>query len=57
MSSGGSNLVTIFYPIETALKLMFIVMSPFNMSYTLVTAFLASLMGLFRVLKRPQFNK
>jgi hypothetical protein len=32
-------------------------MSPFNIRFTLLTAFLASLIGLLRVLKRPQFSK
>jgi len=33
------------------------VLSPFNIPYTLLTAFLASLVGLLRVLKTPQLNK
>jgi hypothetical protein len=57
MSSGAVNLVNIFYPIETVLKVAFIVMSPFNVRFTLLAAFLASLCGMLRVLKRPQFNK
>ena len=57
MSSGGSGLVGLSYPIETAFKVLFIVMAPFNIRFTLLTAFLASLMALLRVLKRPQFNK
>lgn len=32
-------------------------MSLFNLSYTLIVAFLASLLGLIRVCKIPQFNK
>lgn len=57
MSEGGRNLVAIFYPIETVLKVAFILMSPFNVRFTLLAAFLASLLGMLRVLKRPQFNK
>lgn len=57
MNSGAVNLVNIFYPIETVLKVAFIVMSPFNVRFTLLAAFLASLFGMLRVLKRPQFNK
>lgn len=51
------NLVAICYPIETVFKLVFVLISPFNIRFTLISAFLASLMGLLRVLKRPQFNK
>lgn len=57
MSESRLNLVSIFYPIETLLKLVFIIISPFNIRFTLLAAFLASLIGLVRVLKRPQFNK
>jgi preprotein translocase subunit Sss1 len=52
-----SPLVKIFYPIETALKLIFVVITPFNLPFTLITAFLASVIGLLRVAKKPQFNK
>lgn len=45
------------YLVETLLKVAFLVMSLFNLKYTLVVAFAASLIGLLRVLKRPQFNK
>lgn len=55
--SSGSKLVAISYPIETALKVVFLFISPFNLQFTLVSAFLASLLGLLRVLKRPQFSK
>ena len=55
--SSTVNLVTICYPVETVLKLVFVVISPFNIRFTLVAAFLASLMGMLRVLKRPQLNK
>lgn len=45
------------YLAETAFKAAFIVMSIFNMSYTITVGFLASLCGLIRMLKTPQFNK
>lgn len=51
------TLIAIFYPIETALKAAFLVMSLFNLPFTLVVAFLSSLIGLLRVCKTPQFNK
>ena len=57
MSANTTSLVSIAYPVETALKLLFIVMSPFNIPFTLLAAFLASLIGILRVLKKPQFNK
>lgn len=45
------------YLAETAFKALFLGMSIFNMSYTITVAFLASLCGLIRMLKTPQFNK
>lgn len=45
------------YLIETALKVAFLVMSIFNLKYTLLVALAASVLGLLRVLKRPQFSK
>ncbi len=49
--------VPFIYVIETILKCFFLVMSLFNMSYTLVVALLASVIAIYRVLKRPQMNK
>jgi hypothetical protein len=57
MSDNRSSLVSIAYPVETFLKLVFITLCPFNVRFTLLAAFLASLIGLLRVLKTPQFNK
>ncbi len=57
MSANTTTLVSIAYPVETALKLLFIMMSPFNIRFTLLAAFLASVIGIFRVLKTPQFSK
>ena len=57
MSQGRFSLLNIFYSIETVLKLAFIVMAPFNLPYTLLLAFLPSVIGLIRVVKRPQFSK
>ena len=51
------NLVSIFYPIETILKIVFIVICPFNVPNTLLLAFVISVIGLLRVAKMPQFNK
>ena len=45
------------YPLETILKGLFIFMSLFNMNYTLIVAFAASLIGVFRVCKTPEFNQ
>ena len=45
------------YMAETALKAAFIVVSIFNLSYTIVVGLLASACGLLRMLKTPQFNK
>jgi hypothetical protein len=53
----GSPLVRVFYPIETLLKVAFIVLCPFNVPYTLVLALLASVLALLRVTKRPQLSK
>lgn len=50
------SLVKYAYPLETTFKLLFILMSPFNLPFTLLIAFLASLTGLFRVLKTPHFS-
>jgi hypothetical protein len=44
------------YPLETLLKALFIFMSLFNLSFTLVVAFAASLIGVLRVCKMPQLN-
>ena len=51
------NLVSIFYPIETVLKIIFVVVCPFSLPYTLLLAFITSVIGLIRVTKKPQFNK
>lgn len=45
------------YPIETGLKLLFIFMAIFNMNYTTTVGFIASLMGMLRMLKTIQFSK
>lgn len=45
------------YLAETAFKAAFIVMSIFNMNYTITVGLLASACGLIRMLKTPQFNK
>lgn len=49
--------VPILYIVETIFKVFFLVMSIFNLKYTLVVAFTASVAGLLRVCKTPQFNK
>lgn len=49
--------VPILYVVETVFKALFLVMSIFNLKYTLIVAFTASLAGLLRVCKTPQFNK
>lgn len=45
------------YIIETILKCIFLVMSLFNLQYTLIVALLASAIALYRVYKVPQMNK
>jgi hypothetical protein len=45
------------YPLETLLKGLFIFMSLFDMNYTLIVALAASLIGVFRVCKTPEFNQ
>ena len=57
MSETGRTLVNSCYPIETALKFFFVILCPFPVPYVLLLALLASIFGLFRVCKRPQFNK
>lgn len=57
MSQSGNSIVNICYPIETALKFFFVILCPFPVPYVLLLAFLASIFGLFRVCKMPQFNK
>lgn len=49
--------VPILYVVETIFKALFLVMSIFNLKYTLIVAFTASFAGLLRVCKTPQFNK
>jgi hypothetical protein len=45
------------YYLETILKAVFIPMAIFNLPFTIAIALAASLCGLLRMLKRPQFNK
>lgn len=45
------------YLAETAFKAAFIFMAVLNLQYTITVAFLASICGLIRMLKTPQFNK
>lgn len=51
------SLYTKVYPIETGLKFLFIVMAIFNLNHTITVGFIASLLGLLRMLKTPQFNR
>ena len=53
----SSQLVNIFYPIENALKLIFIPMAVLNANGTVLVAFLVTLIAILRICKRPQFNK
>jgi hypothetical protein len=57
MSQSANSIVNICYPIETALKFIFVILCPFPVPYVLLLAVLASIFGLFRVCKMPQFNK
>lgn len=45
------------YLAESAFKAAFIGMAVFNMSYTITVGLIASLCGLIRMLKTPQFSK
>jgi hypothetical protein len=53
----SSSLVNTFYPIENYLKIIFIPMAIFNMTGTMIVAFIVTLMAILRVCKKPQFNK
>ena len=53
----SSSLVNTFYPIENILKFVFIPMAIFNMTGTVLVAFIVTIMAILRVLKKPQFNK
>ena len=53
----SSSLVNIFYPIENVLKLLFIPMAVFNVTGTVLVAFIVTVIAILRVCKRPQFNK
>lgn len=57
MNIADTDLKTTFYNIETLLKAIFIVMSLFNLSYTLFVAFACSLIGVLRVCKNPQMTR
>lgn len=49
--------VPFIYVVETILKCIFLVMSLFNLQYTLIVALLASAIAIYRVCKTPQMNK
>jgi hypothetical protein len=57
MDNRGSDLTNTFYNIETLLKAAFILMSLFNLPYTLFVAFASSAIGVLRVCKNPQMSK
>lgn len=57
MDDRFAELIHTFYNIETILKVAFIVMSLFSMPYTLLVAFLCSLIGVLRVCKQPQMSR
>ena len=52
----AQNINTIYY-VETCLKVLFIFMAIFNLPYTIIVGFLASLCGLLRIVKNPQLNR
>ena len=52
-----AQFIKISYPIESILKFLFIVMAIIRADNVLLVGFLASLLGLLRMLKMPQFNK
>ena len=45
------------YLVESALKLVFIVMAIFNMNFTMTVGFIASFLGMIRMWKAVEFNK
>jgi hypothetical protein len=53
----SSPLINFFYPVENYLKIAFIFMAVFNANYSVLLAFVISLMAILRILKTPQFNK
>ena len=52
----NATMAASLYPLETLLKALFVLMSLFNMGFTLTVAFFASLIGVLRVCKTPQFS-
>lgn len=52
-----ANFINSIYPIETLLKTIFIVLAIFNTQYTLLIAFVASLIAVLRVCKMPAMNQ
>lgn len=56
-SQSRAKQITPIYMAETALKAAYLVMAPFNLPYTIIVGLLASLCGLFRMLKKPELNK
>lgn len=57
MDNRGSDLTNTFYNLETLLKAAFLLMSLFNLPYTLLVAFASSAIGVLRVCKNPQMSK
>ena len=53
----SSQLVNICYPIENILKILFVPMAIINANYTVLVAFVVTVMALLRVTKTPSFTK
>ena len=51
------KLSDILFTVETIFKVIFIVICPFNLPYTLLLAFVTSVIGLLRVTKTPKMSK
>lgn len=53
----SSRIVSICYPIENYLKLLFIPMAVINAQGTVLVAFIITVMALLRIAKTPSFTK
>lgn len=57
MNNQSLQFIKISYPIETLLKLIFIILVVTRSSNVILVGFLASFLGMLRMLKMPKFNK
>ena len=57
MNNQSHQFIKISYPIETLLKVIFIILVVTRSSNVILVGFLASFLGMLRMLKMPKFNK